>query len=547
MRVRTASAALATVACIGLLAACSSAEDIAATPADSPSVAGAPTVPVSSSSPAPASETPSATASSTTSTPGAPGHLPAGFGDGPPGSGIDRFYHQQVDWVDCGAGDTCADIWVPLDYNAPDGPAITIKAKRDPAADPSRKVGSLFINPGGPGGSGIDYLGYANFDSAITDVYDVIGFDPRGVATSTPIDCISDPELDAFVAADPSPDTQEEVTQFQDSWAHFTAGCVANSGPLLQHVSTVEVARDLDVMRAVVGDSSLHYFGASYGTYIGATYAALFPQQVGRMVLDGAVDPLAPPRRTELDQAVGFETALTAYLGSCVHHGNCPLGDDVATARDNLVALFKTLDSSPLPTSSGRQLTEGLAFLGVIVPLYSRSTWSYLTQGLEGVVKGDGDVLLALADAYTERQPDGSYPSNSLEVQSAVNCLDHPEHESVAQIEAGAAQFDRLAPVFGPVATWFPYLCSNWPVPPTQPVPDYSATGAAPIVVVGTTRDPATPYQQAVKLAGELDSGVLLSREGDGHTAYDSGNRCIDTAIDSFLADGTVPADGTRC
>ncbi|MBA2560645.1 MAG: alpha/beta fold hydrolase [Propionibacteriales bacterium] len=549
MRKQGAWAAMAAGVCVALLAACGSAQDVATSP-DLTSTDPATPVPTStpttsatsSTSPAPSSGAPQTTGSSE-----APGKLPAGMGDGPAGEGISRFYDQQVDWVDCGDGNSCADVWVPLDYDAPDGPAITIKAKRDPADDRGHKLGSLFINPGGPGGSGIDYVGYANFDPAITDVYDVVGFDPRGVGTSTPVDCITDSEVDEFVAADPSPDTEQEIAQFEQSWARYTAGCVANSGPLLRHVSTVEVARDLDVLRAVVGDRSLHYFGASYGTYIGATYAALFPDNVGRMVLDGAVDPLASPHRTELGQAVGFETALTAYLKDCVDTGTCPLGGDVGTARDRVASLMSDLDANPLPTSGGRELTEGLGFLGVIVPLYSRTTWSYLTQGFEGAVQGEGDVLLSLSDAYTQRQLDGTYPSNSLEVQSAVNCLDHPEHESVAQIEAGAAEFERRAPVFGPAAAWFGYGCSNWPVPRIQPVPDFSAKGAAPIVVVGTTRDPATPYQQSVNLARELDSGVLLSRNGDGHTAYDSGNTCIDTTVDAYLTDGTVPQDGTTC
>ena len=334
--------------------------------------------------------------------------LPPGFGSGPPGRGLARFYDQHITWTDCGDGDTCADIWVPLDYTAPNGPAITLKAKRDPASDPSHKVGSLFINPGGPGGSGIDYLGYANFDKAITDVYDVIGFDPRGVGSSTPVHCVSDAEMDAYLASDPSPDTPAEVTEMRRSWARFTAGCAAGSGPLLQHVSTVEVARDVDILRALVGDRSLYFFGASYGTYIGATYAALFPKRVGRMVLDGAVDPLATPHQSELNQAVGFETALTAYLKYCVAGGGCPLGGDLNTARSNLAALFKQLDAKPLATTSGRRLTEGLAFLGVIVTLYSRSTWTYLTQGLAAAVQGQGDILLALSDAYS-RAPAGRH------------------------------------------------------------------------------------------------------------------------------------------
>ncbi|MEJ7689556.1 MAG: alpha/beta hydrolase [Nocardioidaceae bacterium] len=212
-----------------------------------------------------------------------------------------------------------------------------------------------------------------------------------------------------------------------------------------------------------------------------------------------------------------------------------------------MVELFQQLDQNPLPTSGDREVTEGLAFYGVIVPLYSRDSWSYLTQALQEAVDGKGDTLLLLADAYTERQPDGSYPNNALEVQSAVNCLDHPENETVQEIESNGGDFTAKAPVFGQAAMWWPYACSNWPVQPTEEQPDFSAKGAAPIVVVGTTRDPATPYEQSVKLADELDSGVLLSRDGDGHTAYGAGNTCIDDAINTYLSQGTPPTDGKEC
>ena len=490
----------------------------------------------------------SATSPAPSATPGTTGSSqePSGFGDGPPGSGLQRFYDQQVTWSACDGGQ-CASIWVPLDYANPDGPAITIEAKRQQATDPAKKRGTLLINPGGPGGSGIDYLGYINLDPSVTAEYDVLGFDPRGVGRSTPVDCLSDSQLDTYVASDPTPDNPAEVQQFQDLWKQFTDGCVARSGELLDHVSTVEVARDMDIIRAVVGDPKLNYFGASYGTYIGATYAGLFPTKVDRMVLDGAIDPLASPHQSEVNQAAGFDTALTAYLEDCVSQGSCPLGSSVDAARQRIIALFKDLDAHPLPTTSGRQLTEGLAFYGVIVPLYSRTSWPYLTQALQQALSGQGDTLLALADLYTERKADGHYPNNSLEVQSAVNCLDHPEHESLQQIEAGRQEFVAKAPVFGPAAMWWPYACSNWPVKPTEKQPDFSAKGAPPILVVGTTRDPATPYQQAVNLAKELDSGVLLSRNGDGHTAYHSGNSCIDQAIDTYLTSGTPPADGKRC
>lgn len=498
---------------------------------------------VSTASP-PSSPSPSLTA--TESPTEDPGGLPDGFGEGPPGKGLERFYEQKLIWSECEGGE-CADIWVPLDYADPGGQAITLKAKRNPADDVDNRLGSVFINPGGPGGSGIDYLGYVPFDSSITDIYDVVGFDPRGVGISTPVNCLSDEELDAYVASEPSPDSAEEVGEFQQVWADFTAGCETNSGPLLAHVSTVEVARDLDILRSLVGDEQLTYFGASYGTFIGATYAALFPDLVGRLVLDGAVDPLAEPRQSSINQAAGFDKALTAYLEYCIEQGDCPLGDEVEAARQRLSELFVDLDSDPLTTSSGRELTEGLAFYGVIVPLYSRDSWDYETQALRDAIDGNGDTLLFLSDAYTNRQPDGSYPDNSLEAQPAVNCLDRPEDETMQQIQRSSAEFLEASPVFGVAAQWWPYACSNWPVTATEAPPDYSAKGAAPILVVGTTRDPATPYEQSVALAETLDSGVLLSRDGDGHTAYGAGNDCIDDAINTYLVEGAPPRSGTEC
>ncbi len=521
-------AVLAALAGLLTLAGCGGAQDVSPVPPTRPSgsdtTSGGPTSPESSTG----------------------AGVPQGFGAGPAGTGLRRFYDQKVSWTPCEGGQ-CASIWVPLNYADPNGQAITIKAKRQVATDPAKRRGTLLINPGGPGGSGIDYLGFIGLGKSVTATYDVLGFDPRGVGQSTPVDCLSDAKLDEFIAADPTPDTPAEVKQLQQLSKSFAQGCVSKSGPLLAHVSTVEAARDMDIIRAVVHDAKLNFFGASYGTYLGATYAGLFPKRVGRMVLDGAVDPLAAPRQSALGQAVGFDEALTSYLSDCVSQGSCPLGTSVDSARSRLIQLFKQIDANPLPTSSGRMVTEGLAFLGVIVPLYSRDNWTYLTQALKQAIDGTGDTLLLLADIYADRQADGSYANNSLEVQSAVNCLDHPENESLRQIEAGGKEFIDKAPVIGPSAMWWPYTCSNWPVQPSQPQPDFSAKGASPIVVIGTTRDPATPYQQAVKLAAELQSGVLLTRDGDGHTAYGSGNVCIEQAVDTYLVNGTPPADGLAC
>ncbi|MEJ7743855.1 MAG: alpha/beta fold hydrolase [Nocardioidaceae bacterium] len=465
----------ALLAATTLAAGCSTAADIAGSEEPSTGVASSsetPTEPTDSTPPEPTDSTPPETE------PGESG-LPEGFHAGPDGRGIDRFYDQKVAWTACEGGE-CTDIWVPLDYSKPDGDAITVKAKRDPADDQANRLGSMFINPGGPGGSGIDYLQYASFDASVTDVYDVIGFDPRGVASSTPVECLSDEEVDVYLASEPTPDDADELREFEKVWAAYTSDCVEHSGPLLEHVSTVEVARDLDIMREVVKDDALTYFGASYGTYIGATYAGLFPDEVGRMVLDGAVDPSADPRESAIKQAVGFETALSAYLEYCVDKGDCPLGDDVGAARDRLSQLFRDIDAQPLPTTDGRELTEGLAFIGVITPLYSRDNWDYETQALRQAIEGEGDILLLLADAYAERQPDGSYPNNST--GGAVSGqLPRPPPRRVAEGDQGRQP--RLHPsrprASGSAAQWWPYACSNWPVQPTAEQPGLHCQGSS--------------------------------------------------------------------
>lgn len=518
-----------------VLAGCGGADDIANSSTDTtpltPTATGTGTGPSSPTAP---------------STPTDVTELPQGFGAGPPGSGIERFIDQTVSWKTCKGGE-CADIWVPLDYDNPDGLAITLKARRQVATDSSKRRGSLFINPGGPGQSGISYLDFIGLPASVRAMYDVVGFDPRGVATSTPIDCLSDADLDAYVASDPTPDDEAEIQQLQDDFATYAQGCVDRSGPLIKHVSTVEVARDLDLMRLLVGDKELNFFGASYGTYIGATYAGLFPSKVGRMVLDGAIDPLADAHQVALDQTKGFEVALDSYLQYCVDQGSCPLGDSVKQGVDRFIQFFQDVDAQPLPTSSGREVTEGLAFLGVIIPLYSKDSWPYLTTAMKQALGGQGDYLAQFSDIYTQRKPDGSYAANSQEANVPINCLDHPQDVSVKEILANRQEFIDKAPVFGSVGMWFDYGCSNWPVQSTQDQPDFHAKGAKPIVVVGTTRDPATPYAQAVKLADELDSGVLLTREGDGHTAYGSGNSCIEDAVNGYLITGTPPTDGKTC
>ncbi len=471
---------------------------------------------------------------------------------GPTGSEpnrLEQFYSQQVDWQDCGDGFECATVQVPLDYEDAGAGTVDLALRKAPATSDSDRIGTLFLNPGGPGGSGIDYV-----DLFLPDVsadlrarYDIVGFDPRGVGTSDPVECLSDTELDTFIAYDPDPDTGVEVRRATNLVRQLGQGCEQNTGALAAHVSTIEVAKDLDVLRAVVGDDTLHYYGASYGTSIGATYAELFPDTVDRMVLDGALDPLLSIQDLNLQQAEGFETALRAYVADCLASGDCPLGSSETEVIDRIGDFLESLDANPIQTSDPeRPLTRSLGFYGIAVTLYNESSWTYLTQALPPAFDGDGSVLLALADFYVDREG-GAYTTNSTEVNYAVNCLDHPVDISVPEIEASEPEYERVSPVFGRVFAWSLLGCSNWPIEATQEPLTIDAAGAAPILVVGTTRDPATPYQWSQALADQLDSGVLVSRDGDGHTGYHMGNACVDDAIDAYLIDGDVPNDGLEC
>lgn len=465
-----------------------------------------------------------------------------------PTAGLKKFYSQDLKWSDCD-GDQCADVTVPVDYAKPDGDTLVLKVRKSPAGDAGDKVGSLFINPGGPGGSGIDYLSTftSGADDDILEKYDVIGFDPRGVGTSTPLKCLDDGALDDFVNLDPDPDTAAEETAYGEGSKTMGKACESNSGELAAHVSTVEVAKDLDVMRALVGDDELHYLGASYGTYIGSVYAELFPKKVGRLVLDGALDPTLDSKGLNLGQAKGFQTALVAYIKSCLDKSSCPLGTSEAAAQDKIKKFLDQLDATPLKTDDPeRPLTQSLGFYAIALPLYSEQSWPVLTQIFQAAFDGNGGPMLRVADQYLSRTQSG-YKDNSAQVIYAVNCLDKPESTTAADVKASEDEFTKISPVFGRTFAWSPYSCAQWPIkPPEKPV-TVDAGGAAPIVVVGTTRDPATPYEWAQALAEQLDSGVLVSRDGDGHTGYNMGNDCVDDAVDDYLLDGDVPKDGLKC
>ncbi len=461
--------------------------------------------------------------------------------------GLARFYDQELTWTDCGDAE-CTWITVPVDYEEPEGDTVRLRAVRHPAQGGGSKV--LFVNPGGPGGSAIDFAGTieSRFDGDVRDEYSVVGVDPRGVGRSTPVECLGDAAFDRFVADDPTPDDAAERRAFAASNAAFGKKCLANTPRgLAAHVSTEEAARDMDVARALLGQQKLDWFGASYGTQLGATYATLFPQKVGRMILDGATDPSQGPIDSALGQAEGFQSALEAYAKDCVQREGCPLGSDPEAGLSKLSDLTDSLDDRPLATGTDRQLTEGRAFYGIAVTLYDQQTWPVLTQALTAAFRGDGSILLRLNDAYFDRKPDGSYDGNIGQVINAVSCLDTKDRPSIADVQRAMPRFEKVSPVFGRTLAFGAASCAQWPAPAAHPQPALDATGSAPIIVMGTTNDPATPYRYAPKMAQALRTGVLVTREGEGHTAFTSGNRCIVDIVNRFYVDGAVPKDGTTC
>ncbi len=467
-------------------------------------------------------------------------------------AGLEKYYAQILVWDNCIDDDDfkCAEIEVPLDYENPDFKSITLALKKLEANKPPLKVGSLLINPGGPGGSGVDYVSYADqaFGQRLLDSFDIIGFDPRGVARSTPIDCLTDKEVDEFIAFDGTPDNDLEIQESIKLSENMAKGCAAIADNLIAHVGTKEAAQDMDVIRAVVGDEKLYYLGASYGTYLGGMYAQLFPNKVGRLVLDGAVDPSLSGEELGLDQAIGLDTALKRFVEDCPKHDDCPLTNTGAAGVVEIRNFLDSLDEKPLKTDDpNRDLTQSMAVYAVAGFLYDNTWWSYMRQSLETAIKGDGSDLLIMVDLFNDRNEDGTFASNSTEALYAINCFDTPSNVSIDEVKQMAKDWVIKAPIFGDYLAWGNLACNAWPVKDLAPITTFEANEAVPIIVVGTKFDPATPYKWAQGLSGQLASAVLLTYEGDGHTAYMRGSKCIDQVVEDYLIEGIVPQDGLTC
>ncbi|MFD7448879.1 alpha/beta hydrolase [Kitasatospora sp. NPDC059827] len=482
---------------------------------------------------------------------------------------LKAFYGQQITWADCPAdpkadkakidtsGMQCGKLHVPLDYANPATDAIDLALIKYTAADRGKRVGSLMVNPGGPGASGVEMVKYGakDFDGTLHDRFDVIGFDPRGTGDSAPVACYDDQQLDAANQEDAPDDPAERKAAHVKQSTDHAAACQARSGKLLPFVGTRNTARDLDVLRAAVGDRKLNYLGISYGTYLGALYAEEFPQNTGRLVLDGAVDPAQDTLDHGVDQQVGFEKSFERFAADCVdnHPDECPLGTDRTKAAKKAADFLDGLHDHPLTTKDGRKLGRDMAWTGVISLLYGdeKTSWKYLRASLGWAMKRDkGDYLLAFADDYNGRDENGHY-SPMDEANSAISCADAarpaptPEHARQA-----VERLRTEAPLLSKGVTVDDYTepgCAYWPFKTQEKPHTIRAEGAAPILVVGTTGDPATPYSSAEKLAQGFAKATLLTRVGEGHGAFGKGSACTDLAMAAYLTDGTMPAEGTRC
>ena len=468
-----------------------------------------------------------------------------------PAQDLAAFYTQVLNWQECGGRNLCADLLVPLDYEDPAAGTVTVKVLRSPSTGP-RPQGSLVVNPGGPGGSGTQFAEAAARIASpqLRSAYSIVGFDPRGVAGSDPLECLSDAATDEFLAVDASPDDENEIAILADQVSRLGQGCLKDDARLAAHVDSESVVRDMDILRAALDEPTLNYLGFSYGTLLGARYADRFPDRVGRFVLDGGIDPRLNNTEISAGQAIGFEVALDRYLQDCVASTGCPLGETVEAARAELDALLTRIDAAPLPTDDpNRPLTQGLALTGIIFPLYQpRYGWPLLTMNLRRALLGDGAGLLQAADLYAQRGPDGSYEGNSVDAIYAVNCLDSSSRPGPQETADLAAQWSEQAPLFGPVLAYSNLACHYWPIPGSGAPKSVAAAGAPPILVVGTEFDPATPYVWSQALSEQLPAAVLLTWRGaDGHTAYRNGSDCIDEAIDAFLIDGVLPPEGAEC
>ena len=456
----------------------------------------------------------------------------------------DAWPTPSIEWTECGDNIECGSVEVPIDYSDPDSDTIELALARHLALDSDARIGSLLVNPGGPGfGGTVLALSAANiYSSRILDRFDVVGFDPRGTGSSTPaIDCIDD--YDLFSAGDITPDTDAEKQELVDAARDFTELCFEKNGDLLPQVGTNNVARDMDMIRRALGEEKISYFGFSYGSELGATWATLFPSTVRAAVLDGAADPTADSDEGSRQQIAGFEQSIATFLAQCSNDDGCAIHND-GDAEGAFDTLMADLDENPIPTEAGRpDLTRGMALTAVAQAMYDDGYWPTLEVALADAIDGDGSGLLELWDAYYQRMPDGTY-GNELEAFVNILCADDPERKTIEEADAVADTLRAAGPRFSPGTTGN-YGCTFWPAA-IDPRVVITGKSAGPILVIGTTGDAATPLESTRNMVKALEDGRLIVADAEQHTGYNT-SLCVNDAVDSYLIDLEAPDSQLDC
>ena len=453
---------------------------------------------------------------------------------------LEDYESQELSWRDCYDGYQCTSFKVPVDYEKVNNQSFTLEVLRHRALDQKNKLGAIVVNPGGPGGSATFYAYNAEYimSSKINRKYDIVGFDPRGVNESGEIRCLTDSEEDVFLNADANDGKAASIAALVSMSKDFADKCAKAAGSKLRHYSTLEAAKDMEILRILLNEKKLNFLGKSYGTYLGTLYAALFPESVGRIVLDGAVSPNVSTRDQQLAQAIAFDKALNNFLAA---QKKFKLSD--------IKNLLSQADVNPLKSPDGRVATQSTLITAIATTLYdSGDGWKDLKKMLDqAITKRDTKEIFKQADEYNNRAPDGSYYSNQTDVSIVITCLDWKEPRSVEEMTLDRKEFIKVAPIFGPFLNFAGLPCKYWKSKPQLPPMSLKEIETSPILVIGVTNDPATPYKWAQDLTKVFTNAKLLTLNGDGHTGHNQGNECIDSVVDSYFLTGKIASGPLIC
>jgi len=454
--------------------------------------------------------------------------------------GLKDYSSQKLNWQDCYGEFQCSSFKVPVDYDNLNEKNFVLKVLKHSALDQEGKLGAIVVNPGGPGGSAVHYAFNAKYivSEALLKKYDIVGFDSRGINNSEEIRCLTDVEEDNFLNTDASDGKPESIAALESISKDFASKCAKSAGAKLGHLSTLEAAKDMEILRILLNEDKLNFLGKSYGTYLGTLYASLFPKSVGRMVLDGAVDPSSSLREQQITQAVGFDRALNNYLAS-----------QSKFSLAEIQTLLKNSKSNPMKDSSGRKASQSLVITAIAQSLYDPNDgWRELSKLLnKAIIQNDPSGLFELADRYNTRDESGSYYSNQHDIAMMITCLDWEEPRTVEQMRTDRNAFIKAAPVFGPYLNFAGLACKYWKAKPQLPKKQLTKIVTSPIIIIGVTEDPATPYKWSQNLANVFPNSKLLTLKGEGHTGHNQGNECVDSAVDSYYLTGKIRTSALIC